>query len=104
MTQPQGEWVTFDATAVAAVEQWRRDHPGSDGAMRVRMLYGGCSALRYEFLFDATREPDDLVCRCAGVDVLIDRNTKPFLQGATIHHSGHGFGVDRPGARGSAVR
>ena len=75
---------------------------GEAKALRVAVLGGGCSGFQYEIeLADAPAE-DDLVIEKDGMRVLIDPESKPFLQGSTIDFTdeliGARFAVRNPNA------
>ena len=94
-------------TDVAAVkvksllEQEGRD----DLRLRVGVQPGGCSGLIYQLYFDERTLDGDLVRDFDGVEVVVDRMSSPYLEGATIDFADtiekQGFTIDNPNA-GSA--
>ncbi len=78
---------------------------GSDtpsGALRVRVINGGCSGMRYELLFDGDVGEQDDLCEIHGVRVVVDAESAPFLEGTTVDYSDAlndaGFRVNNPKA------
>lgn len=70
--------------------------------LRVSVDGGGCSGFQYGFGFEAARADDTVVTR-EGVDVLIDPQSLPFLEGAEVDYveqlAGAHFVVHNPNAR-----
>jgi iron-sulfur cluster assembly accessory protein len=74
-------------------------------AFRVSVLGGGCSGFQYDFDFDATRAPDDLVLERDGAVVVIDPVSLPYMAGSEIDFVddliGQSFKVHNPHATAS---
>jgi iron-sulfur cluster assembly accessory protein len=69
------------ATKVKSLlEQEGRD----DLRLRVGVQPGGCSGLVYQLYFDERTLDGDLVVDFGGVEVVIDRMSAPYLDGASI--------------------
>ncbi len=77
---------------------------GQPKPLRVAVEGGGCSGFHYDIKLDEAR-PDDLVLERAGVRVVVDRVSLPFLSGATIDWSdeliGARFVIENPNASSS---
>ncbi|MCA9502338.1 MAG: iron-sulfur cluster assembly accessory protein [Spirochaetaceae bacterium] len=77
------------------------EHAG--GGLRVAVRHGGCSGMRYELLFDATRGADDAELEFDGLRVWVDPESAPYLEGITIDFSDAlndaGFRIDHPSAK-----
>ena len=75
---------------------------GEAKALRVAVLGGGCSGFQYEIELADAPAADDLVIEKDGLRVLIDPESKPFLQGSTIDFTdeliGARFAVRNPNA------
>ena len=73
-----------------------------DGALRVRVVDGGCSGMRYELLFDGEIGEQDELIELHGVRVVVDAESAPFLVGTTVDYSDAlndaGFKVNNPKA------
>jgi iron-sulfur cluster assembly accessory protein len=79
-----------------------------DLALRVAVQPGGCSGLRYQLFFDERSLDGDAVQEYgAGVKVVVDRMSVPYLSGATIDFvdtiEKQGFTIDNPNAGGSCA-
>ena len=85
------------------LEQEGRD----DLALRIAVQPGGCSGLRYQLFFDERALDGDVVKDFGGVNVVVDRMSVPYLNGATIDFvdtiEKQGFTIDNPNATGSCA-
>lgn len=105
-TQGASGVLMTDAAAAkvrSLIEQEGRD----DLALRVAVQPGGCSGLRYQLFFDERSLDGDAVSEFAGVKVVVDRMSVPYLGGATIDFvdtiERQGFTIDNPNASGSCA-
>ncbi len=92
------------ATKVKSLlEQEGRD----DLRLRVAVQPGGCSGLVYQLYFDERTLDGDLVRDFDGVEVVVDRMSGPYLDGASIDFADtiekQGFTIDNPNAGGSCA-
>lgn len=71
-------------------------------ALRVAVRPGGCSGFSYEMFFDSEFTADDDVAEVAGVKVVVDSASAPYLQGASLDYKdglqGAGFAINNPNA------
>jgi iron-sulfur cluster assembly accessory protein len=85
------------------LEQEGRD----DLRLRVAVQPGGCSGLIYQLYFDERVLDGDLLRDFDGVEVVVDRMSSPYLEGATIDFADtiekQGFTIDNPNASGSCA-
>ena len=85
------------------LEQEGRD----DLRLRVGVQPGGCSGLIYQLYFDERSLDGDLVRDFDGVEVVVDRMSAPYLDGASIDFSDtiekQGFTIDNPNAGSSCA-
>lgn len=85
----------------ALLEQEGRD----DLRLRVAVQPGGCSGLIYQLYFDERLMDGDATADFGGVEVVVDRMSIPYLDGATIDFADsierQGFTIDNPNAAGS---
>jgi iron-sulfur cluster assembly accessory protein len=84
------------------------DQEGRDDLfLRVAVQPGGCSGLRYQLYFDDRSLDGDQVKSFAGVNVVTDRMSAPYLLGAKIDFvdtiEKQGFTIDNPNAGGSCA-
>ncbi len=94
----------------AAADKVRRllDQEGRDDLrLRVAVQPGGCSGLIYQLYFDERYLEGDAVRDFDGVEVIVDRMSVPYLDGATIDFEDsiqkQGFTLDNPNAQGSCA-
>lgn len=85
------------------IEQEGRD----DLRLRIGVQPGGCSGLIYQLYFDDQLLDGDAVVNFGGVDLVVDRMSVPYLDGATIDFSDTiermGFTIDNPNARNTCA-
>ncbi|GAB3252546.1 iron-sulfur cluster assembly accessory protein [Alteromonas gracilis] len=78
-----------------------------DLQLRIAVQPGGCSGLRYQLFFDDRNLDGDAVTDFDGVEVVVDRMSVPYLNGATIDFvdsiEKQGFTIDNPNATGSCA-
>lgn len=76
-------------------------------ALRVAVQPGGCAGLRYALYFDDEVNPTDVVSEFNGVRVVIDAQSVPFVQGATVDYldtlQQQGFAINNPQAKGGCA-
>ena len=100
-----GVILTDAATAKvkSLIEQEGRD----DLRLRVAVQPGGCSGLIYQLYFDERDLEGDAIRDFGGVEVVVDRMSVPYLDGATIDFSDtierQGFTIDNPNAVGTCA-
>lgn len=94
----------------AAADKVRRllEQEGRDDLrLRVAVQPGGCSGLIYQLYFDERYLDGDAVRVFDGVEVIVDRMSVPYLDGATIDFEDsiqkQGFTLDNPNAQGSCA-
>jgi iron-sulfur cluster assembly accessory protein len=68
--------------------------------LRVAVRPGGCSGLSYEMFFDSERADGDHVAEFSGVQVVVDPDSSPYLEGASLDYKdglqGAGFTINNP--------
>lgn len=78
-----------------------------DLRLRVAVQPGGCSGLIYQLFFDERYLDNDTVVNFDGVEVIVDKMSVPYLDGATIDFEDtiekQGFTIDNPNAQGSCA-
>ena len=94
--------------AAAAKVKSLIDQEGRDGLrLRVAVQPGGCSGLIYQLFFDERLMEDDLVRGFEGVEVVVDKMSTPYLDGAVVDFEDtiqkQGFTIDNPNAEGSCA-
>lgn len=72
--------------------------------LRILVESGGCAGLRYGMALELAAEPDDAALDFDGLTVLIDPDSRSYLEGVTVDFvsdlEGAGFVFDNPNARG----
>ncbi|ONI63519.1 iron-sulfur cluster insertion protein ErpA [Leifsonia sp. ALI-44-B] len=85
------------------LEQEGRD----DLRLRVAVQPGGCSGLIYQLYFDERMLDGDATVDFDGVEVIVDKMSVPYLDGASIDFEDtiqkQGFTIDNPNAQGSCA-
>lgn len=75
--------------------------------LRVAVQPGGCSGMIYQLYFDEDKAEDDEITNFDGVEVVVDRMSVPYLDGASIDYEDtiqkQGFTIDNPNAAGSCA-
>ena len=70
--------------------------------LRVRVVGGGCSGLRYELAFDAEIGEADTELKVGGVRVIVDEKSALYLAGTTLNFvdtlQESGFKMENPNA------
>jgi iron-sulfur cluster assembly accessory protein len=79
----------------------------TDLRLRVAVQPGGCSGLIYQLYFDERLLDGDAVVDFSGVEVVVDKMSVPYLDGASIDFEDtiqkQGFTIDNPNAQGSCA-
>jgi len=108
-TQPEIRTDGINVTPVAAgkVKSLLAQEGRDDLQLRIAVQPGGCSGLRYQLFFDERHLDGDLVTDFDGVEVVVDRMSSPYLNGAVIDFvdtiEKQGFTIDNPNATGSCA-
>ncbi|GAB2970363.1 iron-sulfur cluster insertion protein ErpA [Frigoribacterium salinisoli] len=78
-----------------------------DLRLRVAVQPGGCSGLIYQLYFDERLLEADATVDYDGVEVVVDKMSVPYLDGASIDFEDtiqkQGFTIDNPNAQGSCA-
>lgn len=92
-------------SAAAAKVKTLLEQEGDGFRLRIAVESGGCSGLKYNLFFDAQTEDGDAVVEFDGVGLVVDRKSRPYLDGATIDFHDtiqkQGFAIDNPNATNS---
>ena len=99
--------VNLTDVAAGKVRSLLEQEGRTDLRLRVAVQPGGCSGLIYQLYFDERTLDGDLLAEFGGVDVVVDRMSAPYLQGATIDFADtiekQGFTIDNPNAGSSCA-
>jgi iron-sulfur cluster assembly accessory protein len=104
---PATTGVLLSDVAAGKVKSLLEQEGRDDLALRIAVQPGGCSGLRYQLFFDERSLDGDQVYDFDGVNVVVDRMSGPYLNGATIDFvdtiEKQGFTINNPNASGSCA-
>ena len=99
--------VVLTDTAASKVRNLLEQEGRDDLRLRVAVQPGGCSGLIYQLFFDERLMEDDLVRDFDGVEVVVDKMSSPYIDGASVDFEDtiqkQGFTIDNPNAQGSCA-
>ncbi|GAA5226790.1 HesB/IscA family protein [Paeniglutamicibacter antarcticus] len=99
--------VALSDVAAEKVRSLLEQEGRTDLRLRVAVQPGGCSGLIYQLYFDERLLEGDAVKDYDGVEVVVDKMSVPYLDGASIDFedtiSKQGFTIDNPAAGGSCA-
>jgi iron-sulfur cluster assembly accessory protein len=106
-TETRADGINVTATASGKVRSLLAQEGRDDLQLRIAVQPGGCSGLRYQLFFDERHLDGDIVTDFDGVEVVVDRMSSPYLNGAVIDFvdtiEKQGFTIDNPNATGSCA-
>ncbi|SEC28326.1 Iron-sulfur cluster assembly accessory protein [Paramicrobacterium humi] len=99
--------VELTGTAADKVKSLLSQEGRDDLRLRVAVQPGGCSGLIYQLYFDERLLDGDETVDFNGVEVVVDKMSVPYLDGAVIDFEDsiqkQGFTIDNPNAQGSCA-
>jgi iron-sulfur cluster assembly accessory protein len=100
--------VSLTEAAASKVQSLLTQEGRDDLRLRVAVQPGGCSGLIYQLYFDErVLDGDATVEFTDGVEVVVDKMSVPYLDGASIDFEDtiqkQGFTIDNPNASGSCA-
>lgn len=107
-TDARQHGVALSDTAAAKVASLLEQEGRDDLRLRLAVQPGGCSGLIYQLYFDERLLDGDATAEFgSGVEVVVDKMSVPYLDGATIDFEDtiqkQGFTIDNPNAQGSCA-
>ena len=106
-TQVRPDGINVSDAAASKVRTLLEQEGRDDLALRIAVQPGGCSGLRYQLFFDERTLDGDVATDFDGVSVVVDRMSRPYLNGALIDFvdtiEKQGFTIDNPNAGGSCA-
>ncbi|MEY8205759.1 MAG: iron-sulfur cluster insertion protein ErpA [Bermanella sp.] len=94
--------LSLTSSAVKKMQTLLEDEGDDSLCLRVFVTGGGCSGFQYGFTFDTEIAEDDAQIDQAGVRVLVDSLSYPYLDGASVDYQesleGSKFVVSNPQA------
>ncbi|TPW73820.1 iron-sulfur cluster insertion protein ErpA [Schumannella sp. 10F1B-5-1] len=111
LTAPQTDEVVHGVkltdTAADKVRSLLDQEGRDDLRLRIAVQPGGCSGLIYQLYFDERVLDGDLVKEFGDVELVVDKMSEPYLDGASIDFEDtiqkQGFTIDNPNAQGSCA-
>jgi len=107
MTQIIENGISLTEQAQAKVRALIEAEGRDDLRLRVAVQPGGCSGLIYQLYFDEMLAEDDKIIDFDGVEVVVDKMSVPYLDGASIDFEDtiqkQGFTIDNPNAAGTCA-
>ncbi len=105
--ETEAHGVVLTDVAAGKVKSLLEQEGRDDLRLRVQVQPGGCSGLIYSLYFDERMLDGDAVRDFDGVEVIVDRMSVPYLDGATIDFADtiekQGFTIDNPNASSSCA-
>ena len=102
-----GHGVVLTDVAAQKVASLLEQEGRDDLRLRIGVQPGGCSGLIYQLYFDERTLDGDLTVDYGGVEVVVDRMSAPYLQGASIDFADtiekQGFTIDNPNSGSSCA-
>ena len=99
--------VLLTGAAAGKVKSLLEQEGRDDLRLRLAVQPGGCSGLIYQLYFDERLLDGDATVGFDGVEVVVDRMSTPYLDGATVDFEDtiqkQGFTIDNPNAQGSCA-
>lgn len=106
-TEPRAHGVLLTDAAADKVRSLLNQEGRDDLRLRLAVQPGGCSGLIYQLYFDERYMDGDATADFGGVEVIVDKMSAPYLDGATIDFEDtiqkQGFTIDNPNASGSCA-
>jgi iron-sulfur cluster assembly accessory protein len=107
LTETKAHGVGLTDNAAGKVKSLLEQEGRDDLRLRVAVQPGGCSGLIYQLYFDERMLDGDATVDFDGVEVIVDKMSVPYLEGATIDFEDtiqkQGFTIDNPNATGSCA-
>lgn len=106
-TEIRTDSINLSSVAAGKVRSLLDQEGRDDLKLRIAVQPGGCSGLRYQLFFDERDLEGDSITDFDGVEVVVDRMSVPYLNGAVIDFvdtiEKQGFTIDNPNATGSCA-
>lgn len=107
IAEPKAHGVLLTDAAADKVRSLLEQEGRDDLRLRLAVQPGGCSGLIYQLYFDERIMDGDGTVDFDGVEVVVDKMSAPYLDGATIDFEDtiqkQGFTIDNPNAAGSCA-
>jgi iron-sulfur cluster assembly accessory protein len=96
--------IRLSPAAIHEVNRLKGKHLGTiPGVLRVSIQPKGCAGLSYQLDFAAFSQPDDQVFECEAIQVVVQRQSLPYVDGLVLDYSedlmGGSFRFHNPNAK-----
>jgi len=99
---PDGALLSVTPKAAAKVTQMLEKQGKAGGALRVKVIGGGCSGLQYKLDLEPAPSADDTVVESSGVRVLVDPSSALYIFNSQVDYvesfKFSGFKINNPNA------
>jgi iron-sulfur cluster assembly accessory protein len=106
-TEHRADGISVSDVAASKVKSLLEQEGRDDLQLRIAVQPGGCSGLIYQLYFDERLLDGDAVVGFDGVEVVVDKMSVPYLDGATVDFADtiekQGFTIDNPNAGSSCA-
>ncbi len=94
--------IEITPVAVAQITKMMKEQGHEGSSLRVGVKTSGCSGLEYVMDFATQPQPGDSVSEVDGLKILVDGNSRPYLEGIRLDWGsgllGSGFKFSNPNA------
>lgn len=94
--------IDLSKAAASEVKRLRAKLKQPNALFRLKVQPGGCSGMLYAMEFDEAIAPGDWVYDCNGLQVVVEAQSLPYIDGLTLDYSedlmGGGFRFHNPNA------
>lgn len=94
--------IVLTEAAALQIKEMMKQNEEEGALLRVAVKGGGCSGLSYGMGFDHEVKEDDFHFKQHDIQILVDKESAPVLQGTKIDYKqsmmGGGFTIDNPNA------
>ncbi|MFB5660795.1 iron-sulfur cluster insertion protein ErpA [Alteribacillus sp. HJP-4] len=94
--------ITVTDAAVEQIKAMKEEEGDQNLKLRVGVKGGGCTGLSYGMGFDSEKNEGDETLTRNGLDIVVDKESAPMLEGVVIDYKenmmGGGFTIENPNA------
>ena len=99
----EGEALHVTDNAIKKVKELLKKEKKQDYALRIDVIEGGCSGMKYAFSLEKEPNKSDEVIEKKGLKIVINKEAENHLRGSSIDYieslQGSGFKIDNPNAQ-----
>lgn len=96
------DMIQLSESAIHEVLRLKAKRKNPDLLLRLGIQFNGCLGVSYSIGFDKMAQPDDQVCVCDDLHIVVDPQSLPYLNGLVVDYSedlmGGGFRFHNPQA------